>query len=82
MTAFDYQARAELYPSRSKTRARQTAYHRFDTAADAIRFAIENLPPDLLRGAVLEVEDDRYDQDAIRSLYLDSAYPLKRSDAS
>jgi hypothetical protein len=41
-------------------------------AADAVRFAIEELPPELLLGAVLEVEGDRYVGGDIRRLY-DSA---------
>mgnify|MGYP001446370216 CR=1 FL=1 len=44
----------------------------------AIRYAIEDLDPVLFAGAILQVEDDRYDGDAIRSLYESAAYPLKR----
>ena len=35
-------------------------YRRFAKAAEAIRFAIEELPPDLLIGAHLEVEEQRF----------------------
>jgi hypothetical protein len=34
-------------------------YVRFDTAANAIRHAIETLPPLVLKGAVLQVDDGR-----------------------
>ena len=51
---------------------------RFDTAAEAIRFAIEELPPPLLVGAYLQVEDERFDSDQIRELYQSAAYPLER----
>ena len=54
------------------------AYRRFDTAAEAIRFAIEELPPPLLVGAYLQVEDERFDSDQIRELYRNAAYPLER----
>ena len=53
-------------------------YRRFDTAAEAIRFAIEELPPPLLVGASLQVEDERFDSDQIRELYQSAAYPLER----
>jgi hypothetical protein len=44
-------------------------YVRFDTAANAIRHAIETLPPLVLKGAVLQVDDGRYDYKLIRELY-------------
>jgi hypothetical protein len=47
-------------------------------AAEAIRFAIEELPPELLLGAYPEVEEDRFDGPAIQQLYESEAYPLKR----
>lgn len=79
MSAFDFQAAAELFPARGRQLARQiVSYKRFDTAALAIRYAIEDLDPVLFAGAILQVEDDRYDGDAIRSLYESAAYPLKR----
>jgi hypothetical protein len=53
----------------------------FDTAAQAIRFAIEELPAPLLLGAYLQVEDDRFDSEQIPILYESTAYPLTRSHA-
>lgn len=53
-------------------------YRRFDTAAEAIRFAIEELPPLMLVGACLQIEDERFDSDQIRELYQSAAYPLER----
>ena len=77
---FDYDAAAELFPSRrQKSRRRPIGYRRFGHAADAIRFAIEELPPEFLLGACLEVEEERYNNQAIRRLYDSMDYPLTRS---
>ncbi len=83
MDAFDYGSAAELFPTRNwKSRARPIGYKRFARAADAIRFAIEDLPQDLLAGAYLQVEDERFDCQGIRRLYDDPAYPLARAVAA
>jgi hypothetical protein len=78
-TTFDYSNEAELYPTRSRKARRQPmGYRRFARAADAIRFAIEELPADLLIGAYLEVDEKRFDSSGIRELYESPAYPLTR----
>jgi hypothetical protein len=81
MAAFDYNVPAELFPSRSKKGNRPAGYRRFDSAAEAIRFAIEEMPQDYLLGAVLEVDEERYDSEAIRRLYDSGDYPLARKSA-
>ena len=49
---FDYRAKAELFPGKNiKVRLRVFKYMRFDHAADAIRFAVERLPANILSGA-------------------------------
>src|SRR5271170_4262377 len=74
---FDYEAQAELFSARSRKSSRQSSgYKRFDRAADAIRFAIEDLPPEQLLRAHLEVEECRFDSNGIRRLYEAAAYPL------
>jgi hypothetical protein len=76
---FDYGLEAELFPTRSRKARRQPlGYKRFARAADAIRFAIEELPPDLLIGAYMEVNEQRFDSDGIRRLYESADYPLPR----
>jgi hypothetical protein len=76
---FDYNAPADLFPSRSRKGNRQVGYRRFETAAEAIRFAIEIMPSDLLLGAVLEVEEERLNGHRIRELYDSTAYPFART---
>jgi len=79
MDAFDYSAEAELFPSRARASRRQpVGYRRFACAAEAIRFAIEELPAEVLVGSWLEVNEDRFDARAIRSLYDRDDYPLQR----
>ena len=79
MAEFDYKAAAELFPTRRRLPRRQSfGYKRFAQAAQAIRFAVEDLPPDLLIGAFLEVDEKRYNSDDIRRLYDSESYPLRR----
>lgn len=83
MMTFDFSAPAELFPSRGKGfRRNMVSYKRFDTAAIAIRYAIEELEPEKLIGAVLEVNEDRYDDIAIRTLYSRDDYPLQRVNSN
>ena len=78
MSAFDYNAEAELFPSRG-ARRQPVGYKRFARAADAIRFAVEELAPQALAGAWLEVDEERFDANEIRRLYEHADYPLQRS---
>jgi hypothetical protein len=79
IAGFDYNAAAELFPSRHrKSRRQPIPYKRFGHAADAIRFAMEELPPEFLLGACLEVDEARYGSGGIRRLYESVNYPLAR----
>lgn len=78
MSSFDYTATAELYPSKTHNKTRQVRYRRFDTVAEALRYAIEDMPAELLRGALLEVDEQRFEERQIRALYDAEAYPLAR----
>ena len=57
MAKFDYSAPAELFPSRNRKIKSLLKYRRFDKAADAIRFAMEELPAPVLLGAYIEIDE-------------------------
>jgi hypothetical protein len=79
MSEFDYNAAAELFPARRRVPKMQPlGYKRFAQASHAIRFAVEDVAPELLVGACLEVDEHRYGCDEIRRLYESSDYPLTR----
>ncbi len=79
---FDYDAPVEMFISQSMRPGRRPLeFRRFESAAAALRFAIEELPPALLVGTVMEVGDERFGAADIRRLYESSNYPLARREA-
>jgi len=88
MSAFNYDTIAELFPTRNdvalfpagtrRLKRRPIGYGRFARAAYAIRFAIEELPTELLSATCLKVEEQLFDADGIRRLYDSEDYPLVR----
>ncbi len=91
MAIFDYSAEAELSPTASEVvqfdaggrRMRlPVGYGRFACASDAIRFAIEELPPELFLATQLKVAEEKFDGDGIRRLYESVEYPLARRAVS
>ena len=82
MEFFDYDASAELFPGRHRTRTTgAVTYKRFAVAAEAIRYAVEMLPATSFSGAYLEANDERFDSQGIRGLYDSDEYPLPRRPA-
>lgn len=71
MSDIDYDAPAGLFVSRQpgSRRNKPIVYRRFTTAADAIRFAVEEFPASMSDGVVMEVGDKRFDLEALRSFY-------------
>ena len=77
MTGFHMDAPAELFVGSARGRNRRAMqYRRFDTGAEAIRYAIEDLPPELLRAAAIESGGERLEADEILQLYQDQIAPL------
>src|SRR5262244_1608590 len=75
----DYGTPAELFMGKRKGGPRQPLrYRRFATAAEAIRFAVEELPAVRALGAWMQVGDQRFDGDDIQRLYESDDYPLQR----
>jgi hypothetical protein len=76
---FDYGIPAELFMGKRKGGPRQPLrYRRFATAAEAIRFAVEELPAMRALGAWMQVGDERFDCDDIQRLYESNDFPLQR----
>jgi hypothetical protein len=72
----DYNAPADLFPSRryAKSLAR---YRRFATAAEAVRYAIEEMPAAGLVGTFLDIGGRRFEGLGIRALYDAAEFPLR-----
>jgi len=78
LTQFDYTGVAGLYSGKSLRGSRGPRYRRFETAAEALRFAIEDMPGAQQLGSLLEVDEARFDHRQIRAFYDAPAYPLVR----
>jgi hypothetical protein len=75
---FNFDAPAELFPSRNRKIVNKIKYRRFERAADAIRFAVEELPEPLLLGAYIQIDEERLGHKDIRGLYDSAEYPLAK----
>ena len=73
---FDYSLPAELYLAKRGGGQRQRRQHRrFTTAAEAIRFAVEDFPPVRTLNAWMQVGDECFDSSGIQRLYESRGYP-------
>jgi hypothetical protein len=75
-TPFNYNAPAELFLAK---RAKKN-YWRFTTAAEAIRFAVEDLRTPKALGAWLQVGDERFSSTEIERLYEGDDFPLRKPE--
>ncbi len=70
---------AELYTVNRRRAGRQSVtYRKFETAAKAIRYSIEERPCACLPGTILEGNEETYHQKQIRKRYDSGSYPLQR----
>lgn len=77
MTNIDMNARAALYLGSDWRNAHTEGARIFPTAAQAIRFAMEEAPPVSRRGALLVVEGRSFDGAAVAELYQSPRYPFR-----
>lgn len=88
MSNFNYDNVADLFPAGNvaamlpagvrRVGRQPVGYGRFARAAYAIRFAIEELPADLLSETCLRVDGQIFDGGGIRKLYENESYPFIR----
>jgi hypothetical protein len=80
MDMFNYQVPAEIYASRGRgATKRPMTFYRFENAAEAIRFVMEKLPPEMLLGTTMEIGEERFVGNDIKRLYTSESYPLDRA---
>jgi hypothetical protein len=75
---FNYNKAAGVYSGKTFRSASAPRYKRFDTAAEAVQFAVEELSGAIQRGCVLEMDELRYNHTQIVELYEAAAFPLPR----
>jgi hypothetical protein len=73
----DYGAPADLFPAPQHKRS-ALRYQRFDTLAEALRYAQEEVPEHQRVGLLIEADEVRYGSDEIAALYGAAGYPLAR----
>lgn len=78
MNTLDFKAEAALYLGSDWQTALNQGARTFSSAAKAIRFAMEEVPPVSLRGALMVVDGRSYSPLELRSLYRNRTYPLLR----
>lgn len=69
MDDVDLNQPAELYTAKGSGRKQPLVYRRFPSALEAIRFAMEDLTPEMLSRTIVEVDELRFDGDQIREFY-------------
>ena len=82
LSAFDFGAPAGVFTRMRQGRGGAAKYRRFETAAEAIRYAVEELPSPLLPGITMEVGEDTLDHLQILRLYEDPRFPFAPAGAS
>ncbi|SDG61961.1 hypothetical protein SAMN04487974_104288 [Pelagibacterium luteolum] len=76
MLHIEMNAPAALYLGSDWQNAREQGSRNFSSVAKAVRFAVEEVPPVSLRGALLVVDGQSLSGDAIHKLYQSADYPF------
>jgi hypothetical protein len=79
MPPVDYDAPAELFLAKRAKNGRKN-YQRFTTAAEASRYAVEDLRTPKAFGTWLQVGDERFNSSEIQRLYDADDYPLRKPE--
>jgi hypothetical protein len=82
LNQFDYNAPAELFPTRNRASKSRYRYMRFDTAAEGLRFVIEEMRAPAAVEAYLVIDEVAFLLEEMRDLYEDPGYPLTRCMAA
>ena len=75
MQPFPYSAPAEMFSAASIRRSSRMNYRRFETASEAIRYVMEDLPPPMRPGTSIQVGDERFGYSEIAELYERVEFP-------
>jgi hypothetical protein len=79
MEPFDFNVPAELFSGdRRRNKRLAMQYRRFESGAEAVRFAVEGQAAERLRTTIIEADDVRIEADEISRLYASEAYPFER----
>ena len=80
MAQFNFDSPGEVYchKKRGTGSGRGLTYRRFETAAEALRYAIEHVSPSDLSTCTVEVDGERFGAADLKTLYESWQYPLPR----
>lgn len=76
---FDFNAKVDLFVAQAYSSRGPVEYRSFTFASHAIRYVMEELPPEYHRRVCIETEDDRLNGARIKELYESDSYPLPRT---
>ncbi|MGH6874401.1 MAG: hypothetical protein ACREDW_05260 [Aestuariivirgaceae bacterium] len=81
MAQFNFDSPGEVYchKKRGTGSGRGLTYRRFETGAEALRFAIEHVPPSDLSTCTVEVDGERFGAADLMILYESGQYPFTRA---
>lgn len=82
MEQFDFSAPADVYAATGLKRPQKVIFRKFPTGAEALRYAMEVLPAEALKRAIVESDVARLEAAEIATLYRSPSYPLVRKNAA